>query len=172
VYPIGHSLRPQHSREYAKTQKVNHYTLCSELDQCLGGLLDDLSKTKDKNGRTLLDKTLIVCMGEFGRTPGELTPNWARSSSLCQRHAVCRGRRQGRPDHRSDRRYRREGHNAGWHAKRSVYPEDVVTTIYSALGIDWTKEIQNTPSGRTFYYVDGASTSGIIAPDEIGELFV
>ena len=53
---------------------------------------------------------------------------------------------------------------AGWHAKRSIYPEDVVTTIYSVLGIDWSKKIQNTPSGRTFYYVDGTSASGIISP--------
>ena len=60
----------------------------------------------------------------------------------------------------------------GWHRKRSIYPEDVVATIYSSMGIDWTKRIQNTPSGRAFDYVDGASGSTIIDPDEISELFV
>ena len=60
----------------------------------------------------------------------------------------------------------------GWHGGRSIYPEDVVATVYSALGIDWTKRIQNTPSGRVFSYVDGTSASGIIDPDEVSELFV
>ena len=33
----------------------------------------------------------------------------------------------------------------GWDVKRSVYMEDVATTIYSALGIDWTKVIEEHP---------------------------
>ena len=170
---IAHQGWDLHAKEYDKTQKVNHYTLCRDLDASLGGLLDDLTKTKDKNGRTLLDKTLIVCMGEFGRTPGPLTPNGGRDHHRYANVMLFAGggvkgdRIIGATDEVGGKVIK-----AGWHAKRSIYPEDVVTTIYSALGIDWTKEIQNTPSGRAFYYVDGASASGIIAPNEVKELFV
>ena len=83
---IAHPDGTFHSKEYDKTQKVNHYTLCREIDNCLGSLLQDLANTKDKSGRTLLEKTLIVSMGEFGRTPGPLDSHrGARPSSLCGR---------------------------------------------------------------------------------------
>ena len=61
----------------------------------------------------------------------------------------------------------------GWHGKRSIYPEDIATTIYSALGIDWTKSIQTTPSGRTFYYVEPFSATNLIGRgnQEVTELF-
>ena len=44
-----------------------------------------------------------------------------------------------------------------WNEKRSIYPEDVIATIYSQLGIDWTKKITNTPSGRAFEYIEQQS---------------
>jgi hypothetical protein len=47
-----------------------------ELDAALGALLDDLSREKRADGRSLLDETLVVAMGEFGRTVGDL--NFAR----------------------------------------------------------------------------------------------
>lgn len=37
-----------------------------------------------------------------------------------------------------------------WHAKRSIYPEDVMATIYSLMGIDWAKKIVETRSRRPF----------------------
>ena len=60
---------------------------------------------------------------------------------------------------------------SGWAKKRSVYPEDVAATIYSALGIDWTKEITNTPSGRVFRYVEPQSGTNFLDVAEIAELF-
>ena len=59
----------------------------------------------------------------------------------------------------------------GWSGKRSIYMEDIATTVYSALGIDWTKRIQTTPSGREFYYVEPFAAQGIVANREISELF-
>jgi uncharacterized protein (DUF1501 family) len=162
-----------HSKEYDKTQKVNHYTLCRELDACLGSLLDDLGKTKDKSGRALLDKTLVVAMGEFGRTPGPLNPNHGRDHHrFANVMLFAGGGVRGDAILGATDAVGGKVVDPGWHGKRSVYPEDVVATIYSALGIDWTKRIENTPSGRAFYYVDGASGSTIIDPDEISELFV
>jgi hypothetical protein len=59
----------------------------------------------------------------------------------------------------------------GWHKKRPVYIEDVAATIYSVLGIDWTKTITNTPSGRVFEYIENQSGTDFINPGEISELF-
>ena len=33
----------------------------------------------------------------------------------------------------------------GWQVDRPIYIEDVAATIYSAMGIDWTKTIENMP---------------------------
>ena len=41
----------------------------------------------------------------------------------------------------------------GWSENRPIYPEDIASTIYSALGINWTRSIADTPSGRRFEYV-------------------
>jgi uncharacterized protein DUF1501 len=58
-----------------------------------------------------------------------------------------------------------------WNEKRSIYTEDVVATIYSQLGIDWTKKITNTPSGRAFEYLEPQSATEFINPSEISVLF-
>jgi hypothetical protein len=49
-----------------------------------------------------------------------------------------------------------------------VRPEDVTCTIYSALGIDFTKTRNDDPLGRGFEYVPFAK-DGVYRP--IGELF-
>ena len=35
-------------------------------------LIRDLRQASDEAGTSLLDKTLVMALGEFGRTPGEL----------------------------------------------------------------------------------------------------
>ena len=59
----------------------------------------------------------------------------------------------------------------GWHKKRPIYIEDVAATIYSVMGIDWTKKIKDTPSGRAFEYIENQSGTDFIDPGEITELF-
>jgi hypothetical protein len=56
----------------------------------------------------------------------------------------------------------------GWSMQRPIYMEDIASTIYSALGIDWTKSLLDTPSGRRFEYVPAASR-GTYAP--VNEVF-
>jgi len=41
----------------------------------------------------------------------------------------------------------------GWSGDRNIWPEDIEATIYSALGIDYTKVIHAPELGRGFYYV-------------------
>jgi len=59
----------------------------------------------------------------------------------------------------------------GWWANRSIYMEDIACTIYSALGIDWTKTIENTPSGRAFHYVEPASGTECVGFKPVQELY-
>jgi len=100
-------------------------------------------------------------MGEFGRTTGDLTLGKGRDhhrfalSGLFARAGMLGGRVV----------------SSGWVKKRSIYPEDVGATIYSALGIDWTKKITNTPSGGAFQYIEFQSGTDFLDVSEIAELF-
>ena len=58
-----------------------------------------------------------------------------------------------------------------WGPKRSIYMEDIATTIYSAMGIDWKKTIKATPSGREFYYLEPFAAKAMIGNREISPLF-
>jgi hypothetical protein len=55
----------------------------------------------------------------------------------------------------------------GWNAGRPIYPDDIAATFYSAMGIDWTKTIDDTPSGRRFYYVNKAGEDGFRPVEEV-----
>jgi hypothetical protein len=164
---VAHNGWDLHANVYA-----GHYKLCKELDAAFTSLLDDLAKTRDGAGRTLLERTLIVCMGEFGRTPGELNANKGRdhyryaSTTVFAGGGVRGGRALGATDATGAKVV-----EPGWHKKRSIFTEDIVATIYSALGIDWTKKITNTPSGRAFYYVEKSSATDYVSPTEVTELF-
>ena len=55
----------------------------------------------------------------------------------------------------------------GWSANRDVRPEDVTSTIYSALGIDYTIVRHDDPLNRGFEYVPFAK-DGVYKPiDEL-----
>lgn len=161
-----------HTNIYDKTQKSNQYTLSRELDGGLSELISDMEKTRTSDGRSLLDKTLIVSLGEFGRTPGDITVGKGRDhhrfamSALFAGAGVIGGRALGATDAEGGRVVQ-----PGWGKKRSMYPEDVAATMYSALGIDWTKEITNTPSGRVFEYIEFQSGTNFLDVSEIGPLF-
>src|SRR5260370_5815178 len=69
---VSHNGWDLHANMYNLNAKTNHYTLCRELDNALTSFLDDLDNTRTSDGRTLLEKTFVVCMGEFVRTGGDL----------------------------------------------------------------------------------------------------
>ncbi len=77
---INHGAWDLHTNIYDKAQKSNQYTLSRDLDTGLSELIADMGRTKTADGRTLLEKTLIVCLGEFGRTPGTLP--WAKAEII------------------------------------------------------------------------------------------
>ncbi len=148
------------------------YKNCGDLDPAMAALLTDLKKMKSKNGDVLLDRTFVVAAGEFGRTPGELTDikgrdHWpAVRAGLFAGGGVRAGRVLGATNDAGGAISRFD-----WNQKRPIYPEDVTATMYSVLGIDWTKKIGGTPSGREFQYVEPMSGTNYIGSTEVAEFF-
>jgi hypothetical protein len=124
------------------------------------------------SGKTLLDETLVVLMSEFGRTPGPLNHIKGRDHHKHVFPALFAGAgvKGGLVLGASDSEGRRCV-ETGWHRKEQPRIENVVATIYSALGIDWSKEVRNLPSGRTYVYVDPLGANGFIPTDDIHEIY-
>jgi hypothetical protein len=153
---------------------TNHYKLCQEFDPALSSLLEDLATTPSKTepGKTLLDETLVVVMSEFGRTPGALNNMAGRDHhnkvfpALFAGAGVKGGTILGASDAGGERCVQ-----TGWHRKEQPRIENIVATIYSALGIDWSKELHNTPSGRAYPLVDSLGPAGWIPTDDITTIY-
>jgi hypothetical protein len=99
-------------------------TNCKQLDPGLGSLVRDLHEKR------LLDKTLVLCMGEFGRTP-KINGNNGRDGG-----GVQGGRVIGSTD--------KDGVEV---KERPVTVPDLFATVYSALGVD-PKKKNISPLGR------------------------
>jgi hypothetical protein len=100
-------------------------SLIPGLDQGLSALLTDLEE------RGLLDETLVVALGEMGRTPKPDTPQWGRGHwSYCFPAVLAgAGVKGGLLLGKSDK-------DAGFPIERPISPEDMGATIYDALGVD------------------------------------
>jgi hypothetical protein len=171
---ICHPGWDHHVYIWDRSQKANHYVSCKEFDPAISSLLEDLSTMKSKTNpdKMLLDETLVVAMSEFGRTPGQLNNMKGRDHhnkcfpALFAGAGVRAGAIIGRSDKEGDRCV-----ETGWHRKEQPRIENVVATMYSALGIDWTKEIRNTPSGRAYPYVDSLGPQSWMPTDEISSIY-
>ena len=113
----------------------------SQLDPALGSLIEDL------NSRGLLKRTMVVCTGEFGRTP-KINGNDGRDhyprcfSTFLAGGGIKEGYVHGSSDEKG--------------AEPKTNPTtigDLHATIFEALGVDPTKENQ-TPQGRPIRLVD------------------
>ena len=127
--------------------RANLQLMATQLDSGLGSLIADLKQDGT------LDQTLIVAIGEFGRTVGPLNVNNGRDHHV-QQTALFAGARI--PGKRAIGATDATGSmitDPGWSRQRQVRPEDIESTIYSALGIDWTKVRHDDPLGRGFEYV-------------------
>jgi uncharacterized protein (DUF1501 family) len=118
-----------------------------EVDQALGALLADLKR------RGLLDTTLVVCMGEFGRTPklNRRSPkpgrdHWIRCFNVLLAGAGINGGRV----------IGSTSANGQEVADRPVSIEDLFQTICKAIGVDANKELY-TPESRPVKIVDGGA---------------
>jgi hypothetical protein len=148
-----------HSNIYgAAFNPNNQNALIRQFDNGLGALLADLKADG------LLDETLVVAMGEFGRTVGATNSQGGRDHFLQQSilfaGAGIRGPKAiGATD--DDGRFTVE---PGWSRARDIRTEDVEATLYSALGIDWTTVRYDDPAGRGFEYVPFAASQDRYGP--------
>jgi uncharacterized protein (DUF1501 family) len=93
------------------------------LDQGYSALLEDLSQ------RGLLDETLVAMLGEFGRTP-KINTNAGRDHwGACQSVVLAGGGIRG------GQVYGASDKIAAYPTDHPVRPEDLIATIYCALGI-------------------------------------
>jgi hypothetical protein len=121
--------------------------LAPVLDQSLSALLEDLQQ------RGLLDSTVVIATGEFGRTP-VINPNrgrdhWPDCWSLVLGGGGIRG---GQIIGASDEQ-------GAYVAERPVSIGDLYATVYKAMGIDWEKRYMS-PIGRPVYIANGFDDKG------------
>jgi hypothetical protein len=114
-------------------------------DQTVAALINDLDQ------RGLLETTMVIALGEFGRTPKISTlpgqskagrDHWANAMSILFAGGGTPG---GQVIGATDR----QGHSA---CERILAPENFVSTVYLKMGIDPDK-VYYTPSGRPTHLV-------------------
>jgi len=151
-----------HARQFNTQYGGTIYSQTSEFDRALGNLILDLRASGD------LARTLIVAMGEFGRTPGPLNYNDGRDHYTAVQSALMAGGgiRGGRAIGLTDANGAAIT-DPGWRGNRPIFVEDIVATLYSAMGVDWTKSIENTPLNRRYIYIPGADTGQFGPIDEV-----
>ncbi|MCS7015762.1 MAG: DUF1501 domain-containing protein [Gemmatales bacterium] len=116
-----------HKRNFAEQKEK----LLPQFDQCLSALLEDLKE------RGLLETTLVISMGEFGRTPrlGQVTANAGTDATGRDHWPYCYsillaggGIAGGGIVGQSDKL-------AAWPTERPITPADLVASMYYALGV-------------------------------------
>jgi hypothetical protein len=125
--------------------------LLPQLDQTLAALIADL----DEKG--LLDRTVVYCAGEFGRTPKvnrtSGRDHWARSLAVVLAGGgFKRGYVHGTTD--------KEGMAP---ASDPCSPDDVASTIFQALGIDPHHELQTNTGRPIQLFREGKVVSKLLA---------
>lgn len=119
-------------------------------EQTLPTLLEDLEQ------RGLLDTTLVIWMGEFGRTP-KINENQSRDhwpqcyTTLLAGGGVKRGYVHGESDK-----------NAMYPAAKPVKPDDLAATVYHLLGIHHETEVHDR-EGRPLAITRGRPVMEVIA---------
>lgn len=136
------------------THTNNHESqgkLVKILDPALAALMTDLKQ------RDLLDRTIVLCGGEFGRTP-KLNPlegrdHWPHGFTVAMAGGgIQSGRIIGATDPKGEKK----------EPENPVHVEDLHATILHALGINYEKKII-TPIGRPIALSDGAVIKELVA---------
>jgi hypothetical protein len=161
-----------HSGIYTKPAAgVNSlYTQCAQFDPAYASLLADLqSMPGSVAGKTLLDETLVVVVAEFGRTVGNLNNQNGRDHNLRMTTVWAGGGVRGAQVIGTTDATGGKVTDYGWSGNRDIRPEDVTSTIYSALGIDYTTVRHDDPLNRGFEYAPPFSDG--TRPKPLDELF-
>ncbi|HLH38462.1 MAG TPA: DUF1501 domain-containing protein [Bryobacteraceae bacterium] len=141
---------------------TNIFTLGKQFDSAMGALLGDLKSSG------LLQETLVIAMGEFGRTP-QITAANGRDHYVNQFAMLAGGGVKGGTVLGTTDSTGANIVDPGWSQGRPVNPEDIEATIYSAMGINWTNVCYNDPFHRGFEYVPQSNGPNYWVP--VNELF-
>lgn len=127
------------------------------LDPALAAMIRDL-----KN-RDLLDSTLVVCAGEFGRTPwlnaAGGRDHWPHGFSVALAGGGIRG---GRIVGQTSPTPKKDSQNRNSELKDPHAVEDIHATILHLLGIDYELEL-DTPIGRPMIISQGHKINALIS---------
>ena len=134
---------------HTKNAQLVKDVLMPPMDAAYSALLEDLA------ARGMLDETLVVWMGEFGRTPKINAQggrdHWGPVFSI----ALAGGGVKGGVVHgKSDRQ-------GGYPLEGRVEPPDLMATIFHCLGLPPTTEIHNR-EGRPFAISRGKPIEAIL----------
>jgi hypothetical protein len=119
--------------------------LIPPLDRAIAALIEDLI------ARGLYETTLVVAMGEFGRTPrmnkDAGRDHWGQTFSIVM---GCGGMKMGQVIGRSSDRGERV-------VDRPISPQDVAATVYHHLGIDARSVVFEDRSRRPIYLIESGA---------------
>ena len=131
-----HGTKPQLKTEEGARK------LIPPLDRAIAALIDDLI------ARGLFDSTLVVAMGEFGRTPrmnrDAGRDHWGQTFSVMM---ACGSMNMGQVIGKSNKR-------GEYVVDRPISPQDVAATVYHHLGIDSRSITFEDRSGRPTYLIE------------------
>lgn len=134
---------------HAKNSERLKNALMPPMDQAYSALLEDLANSG------MLDETLVVWMGEFGRTPkinaAGGRDHWGHVFPVALAGGGIRG---GVVYGQSDR-------NGGFPIEGRVEPQDLTATIYHCLGIRQNFELHD-PLGRPFVASQGNAIEQVL----------
>jgi hypothetical protein len=127
----------------------NHKPLVARLDTGFAALIRDLKERK------LLDNTIVLCGGEFGRTPkingADGRDHWPHGFSIALAGGGIRGGHAvGETDPDGSKKI-----------KGAVAVDDIHTTVLHALGVNH-KRVINTPIGRPMKISEGSIVKGLL----------
>ncbi len=143
----GQNFWDTHSDNFNHLEK----RLMPPADQGFAALLDDL------DARGMLDETLVVWVGEFGRTPRISPGNAGREHwPRCYSAALAGGGIGG------GQVFGASDHWGAYPTRDPVSPEDLGATILQALGVDPTIEIPD-PVGRPMRINQGTPLTRLFA---------
>jgi hypothetical protein len=136
----GSPLWDTHAQNASRVRDV----LCPQFDRTFATLLEDLSN------RGLLDETLVIAMGEFGRSPKINAAGGRDHWGSCFSLALAGGGvRAGQVIGASDR-------IGGYPVTRPIRPRDLAATVFHLLGVSPSAEFLD-PLGRPRTVTDGGT---------------
>jgi Protein of unknown function (DUF1501) len=143
-WPAGSDTEPAPGPDGSWDTHRNNFPMlkdhrCPVFDRTVSALLEDLDQ------RGLLESTLVVAIGEFGRSPkigapttNNVGPGGRDHWPSCYTCLIAGGGvRPGQAYGSSDR-------NGAYQQQSPVHPYDLVATIYHALGVDVNTQYRDT----------------------------